>query len=63
MRLGSKKFDTTNKNKVFASIHIDTKLWTAFDELIEQEFGKYKKSLVIEFLIRDYIKNKKGVLS
>ena len=59
MRLGSKEIDVKNQKKVLRSIWVDSELWKKFDETIEKEFGHYKKGLVIEHLIRDYMTNKK----
>jgi len=43
-----------------ASFQIEDKLWKEFDKLIEQEHGKYKKSYIIENLIREFMAAKKS---
>jgi len=58
LRQGTKNTNSNNKKKIIRSFHIDQPLWNEFDMCIEEEFGKYKKSLVIEFLIRNYMKEK-----
>ena len=41
------------------SFQIEYKLWNEFDKAIEQHHGKYKKSYIIESLIRQYMESKK----
>jgi predicted AlkP superfamily phosphohydrolase/phosphomutase len=43
-----------------ASFQIEEKLWKEFDEQIEKEHGRYKKSYIIESLIREYMAVKKS---
>ena len=57
MREGTKN-NNSNKKKIRVSLFIDSPLWIEFDQVIEKEFGKYKKSLVIEHLIRNHMKEK-----
>lgn len=47
--------------RTVVSFQISYPLWKDFDKVIEDEYGKYKKSLIIEDLIRKYLdKKKKG---
>lgn len=56
MRFGSNELDNTDdKKKIVRSFQIGSKLWNEFDQLVENEFGQYKKSLVIEHLIRKFM--------
>ena len=41
--------------RFLASFQIEEKLWRDFDKMIEQQHGKYKKSYIIENLIREYM--------
>lgn len=41
--------------RCLASFQIETKLWKEFDKSVEKEHGKYKKSYIIENLIRKYL--------
>lgn len=62
MRFGSNKNkDIEDDKKIVRSIQINTQLWNEFDKLTEKEFGHYKKSIIIEHLIRQYMleKNRK----
>jgi hypothetical protein len=43
-----------------ASFQCEDKLWSEFDKIVEQEHGKYKKSYIIESLIREYVAVKKS---
>ena len=45
--------------RFLASFQIEEKLWREFDRVIEQDHGKYKKSYIIENLIREYMSKKK----
>lgn len=45
--------------RTVVSFQISYPLWKDFDKVIEDEFGKYKKSLIIEDLIRKYLDKKK----
>ena len=38
-----------------ASFQCEEKLWREFDKMIEEEHGKYKKSYILESLIRKYM--------
>jgi metal-responsive CopG/Arc/MetJ family transcriptional regulator len=44
--------------RTVASFQIDYKLWNEFDSNVEEEYGKYKKSFIIEDLIRKYMAKK-----
>jgi hypothetical protein len=46
--------------KTVVSFQCDLKIWNHFDDIVESEWGKYKKSLIIEDLIRKYIESKKN---
>ena len=52
---------TNNKKKIIRSIQIDPQLWSDFDKWVINEYGEYKKSLVIEFLIRQYMNEKNKI--
>ncbi|MDF2736334.1 MAG: hypothetical protein K0S93_190 [Nitrososphaeraceae archaeon] len=43
-----------------ASFQCEEKLWHEFDKTVEKEHGKYKKSYIIESLIREYMAVKKS---
>lgn len=43
-----------------ASFQIENKLWKEFDQFVEQQHGKYKKSYIIESLIREFMAVKKS---
>ena len=43
-----------------ASFQCEEKLWREFDKTVEEEHGKYKKSYIIENLIREYMAAKKS---
>ena len=47
-------------NRILVSMRIMEDLWQEFDSIIEKEYGRYKKSRVIEYLIREYVRNKKS---
>jgi hypothetical protein len=38
-----------------ASFQCEDKLWREFDKKVEEQHGKYKKSYIIESLIREYM--------
>jgi hypothetical protein len=38
-----------------ASFQIEEKLWNEFDRKVEQIYGKYKKSYILESLIRQFM--------
>ena len=40
------------------SFQIEEKLWCDFDKKVEEDHGKYKKSYIIESLIREYMTDK-----
>lgn len=42
------------------SFQIEEKLWKEFDNIVEKNHGKYKKSYIIESLIREYMSVKKS---
>jgi hypothetical protein len=44
--------------KTVVSFQCDLKTWNMFDELVEWEYGLYKKSLVIEDDIKKYVAKK-----
>ncbi|HET6717113.1 MAG TPA: hypothetical protein VFG90_08270 [Nitrososphaeraceae archaeon] len=37
------------------SFQCEEKLWREFDKKVERQYGKYKKSYIIESLIREYM--------
>lgn len=37
------------------SFQCEDKLWREFDKKVEQQYGRYKKSYIIESLIREYM--------
>lgn len=39
------------------SFQIEQKIWKEFDKLIEEKYGRYKKSYILENLIRKFIKD------
>lgn len=43
-----------------ASFQIEEKLWKEFDKIVEKEHGRYKKSYIIESLIREYMAARKS---
>lgn len=43
-----------------ASFQCEDKLWSEFDRIVEKEHGKYKKSYIIESLIREYVAVKRS---
>ena len=43
-----------------ASFQCEDKLWSEFDKIVEKEHGKYKKSYIIESLIREYVAVKRS---
>lgn len=45
------------------SFQIDRELWKEFDEFVTERYGNYKKSILIESLIRKYLKQKKNASS
>lgn len=47
--------------KTVVSFQCEYKLWNDFDEMVESEYGKYKKSLIIEDLIRKYMAKKNKI--
>lgn len=52
---GNPKFNEYGREKkTVVSFQITKSVWNKFDELVERDFGKYKKSLIIEDLIRKY---------
>ena len=53
---------TTNSSKKgVVSFQIDLKLWAEFDHRIESEYGRYKKSKIIENLIRNFMIHHKKI--
>ncbi len=42
------------------SFQIEEKLWRAFDQKVEKQYGRYKKSYIIESLIREYMADLSG---
>jgi hypothetical protein len=38
-----------------ASFQCEKKLWKEFDKVVEEQYGRYKKSYIIESLLREYI--------
>ena len=52
--------ETTTKKGV-VSFQIDLKLWAEFDHRIESEYGRYKKSKIIENLIRNFMIHHKKI--
>lgn len=42
------------------SFQCEKKLWQEFDNIVEKDHGKYKKSYIIESLIREYMSVKKS---
>ena len=47
-----------NNERIIASFRIDKSLWIEFDEFMTERYGNYKKSILIESLIRKYMKQK-----
>jgi hypothetical protein len=43
-----------------ASFQCEEKLWREFDKVVEESHGKYKKSYIIESLIREYMAVRKS---
>jgi hypothetical protein len=43
-----------------ASFQCEEKLWRDFDKKVEQQYGRYKKSYIIESLIREYMAGLSG---
>lgn len=60
---GYKKSDLSERSgkpkRALSSFQCEVKLWDEFDKLVEKEHGTYKKSYIIESLIREYMTNKK----
>jgi len=46
--------------RIVVSFQCDRDLWLLFDEFMTEKYGNYKKSILIESLIRKYMKQKKG---
>lgn len=62
MRVGSKKeniIDNNDEKKIVRSIQINAKLWNEFDTVVENLWGRYKKSYIIEDMIAKYLKSQK----
>lgn len=38
-----------------ASFQCEDKLWHEFDKIVEEQHGRYKKSYIIESLIREFV--------
>jgi hypothetical protein len=47
--------------KGVVSFQCEMKLWREFDHKVEQDYGKYKKSLIIEELIRKFMLSNKKI--
>ena len=47
-----------NPKKTVVSFQVNYSLWKHFDEVVENEYGRYKKSLIIEDLIKKYLAKK-----
>jgi len=58
MRLRSDKSHTWNEDRIIASFRCDKSLWLEFDKFMTDRYGNYKKSILIESLIRKYMKQK-----
>jgi hypothetical protein len=43
------------------SFQIEMSLWREFDRKVEDEYGKYKKSYIIENLIRKFMQSQKKI--
>lgn len=53
--------DNMEFKRSVVSFQIDRQLWKEFDEYVTERYGNYKKSILIESLIRKYLKQKKSL--
>ena len=54
--------DNMEFKRSVVSFQVDRALWKEFDEYVTERYGNYKKSILIESLIRKYLKHKKRSL-
>lgn len=52
--------DNWKHDRVVVSFRINKSLWIEFDELITERYGNYKKSFLIENLIKKYMIKQKN---
>jgi hypothetical protein len=55
----SEKLHDWNEDRLLVSFRCDKMLWFEFDAFMTEHYGNYKKSILIESLIRKYMKQKK----
>ena len=58
MRTQSEKASCWDNERIIVSFRIDKSLWIEFDDFMTERYGNYKKSILIESLIRKYMKQK-----
>lgn len=58
MRIQSDRSHSWDGERIVVSFRCDKDLWMEFDTLMTEKYGNYKKSILIESLIRKYMKQK-----
>jgi hypothetical protein len=61
LRVRSDRAHTWDHDRIVVSFRCDKGTWIEFDEFLTEKFGNYKKSIIIEHLIKKYMKQKKDV--